>query len=323
MRIVVTGGAGFIGANLVRALRTSEPGWTVAVIDDLSTGSRANLDDLDVDFHEGSILDDDCLDRVMDGADAMVHLAARPSVQRSVIDPFASHQVNATGTVKVLEACRRADVGHVVVASSSSVYGATATLPKHEALPTRPLSPYAASKLATEAYALAHSHCYDVPTLVFRFFNVFGPLQPAGHAYAAAIPAFVSAALRGRPIPIFGDGMQTRDFTYVDSLCAVIADGLRRRVASDEPVNLAFGTRRTLLDVVDALSDVLGRPLERVHADARPGDVRDSQADQTRLRALFPDVDAVDFAEGLRATVEWYRSEDARRAVSAGVPARR
>jgi len=321
MKIVITGGAGFIGANLVRVLLEQKPTWTVDVIDNLSTGDRANLDVCDgVQLHEASILDEFVLRHAVGGADAVVHLAARPSVQRSIVDPFASHDVNATGTMRVLEACRGAGVGHVIVASSSSVYGATTALPKHEALPTRPLSPYAASKLATEAYALAHSHCYGMSTLVFRFFNVFGPLQPAGHAYAAAIPAFLSAALRERPIPVFGDGLQTRDFTYVDSLCAVVTDALRRRVSSDRPVNLAFGTRRSLLDVIDTMSELMGRRLERVHSEARPGDVRDSQADTSQLRALFPDLEPVDFATGLGATIEWFRSARAPDPVGAGAP---
>jgi UDP-glucose 4-epimerase len=324
MKVAITGGAGFIGANLVRALRMAEPAWQITVIDNLSTGSRSNLDGVDdVILYEASILDDVALDAAFEIADSVVHLAARPSVQRSVVDPLTSHEVNATGTVRVLEAARRANVRHVVVASSSSVYGATQSLPKHEELPVAPLSPYAASKLATESYALAYAHCHRVPVLAFRFFNVFGPLQPAGHAYAAAIPAFVAAAMKGRPIPIFGDGLQTRDFTYVGSLCAVLVDAVRRRVANDRPVNLAFGSRRTLLEVVDTLSEVLGRPLERMHASARPGDVRDSQADQTCLRKLFPDIEPVDFRAGLEATIEWFRVHQQDRVITVPELARR
>ena len=321
MRIVITGGAGFIGANLVRTLRLEQSLWNVSVFDNLSTGFRSNLDGVDVPLHEASILDDVALDVAFADADAVVHLAARPSVQRSIVDPLASHEANATGTLRVLEAARRADVGHVVLASSSSVYGATKALPKHEDLPTAPLSPYAASKLAAENYALAFSHCHGVPVLAFRFFNVFGPLQPAGHAYAAAIPAFMAAATKGRPIPIFGDGLQTRDFTYVGSVCSVITDALRRRVSSDRPVNLAFGTRRTLLDVVEELSAVFGRPLERTHMAARPGDVRDSQADQARLRHLFPAIEPEDFETSLCQTVDWFRATQTERApaISGGV----
>ncbi|MEZ5321590.1 MAG: NAD-dependent epimerase/dehydratase family protein [Microthrixaceae bacterium] len=197
MRVLVTGGAGFIGANLVRHLLAHDT--DVVVLDDLSTGARSNLGDADITFVEGSILDTDLLDRVAAGADSIVHLAARPSVPRSVKDPVASHLANATGTVNVLEAARRLDGAQVIVASSSSVYGSNPSLPKHEDLATRPMSPYAASKLATEAYTLAYGATYSMPTLALRFFNVFGPLQAAGHAYAAVIPAFLDAVVAGRP----------------------------------------------------------------------------------------------------------------------------
>ncbi len=309
MRVTITGGAGFIGANLVRALRRRQPSAQIAVIDDLSTGSRANLEGVDgVELHVGSILDPDLLDAVCAGSDSIVHLAARPSVPRSLQDPFASHEANATGTVRVLEAARKAGGAHVVVASSSSVYGGNPTLPKSEDLATAPLSPYAASKLATESYALSYAASFSLPVLAFRFFNVFGPLQPAGHAYAAVIPAFIDAALGGRPIPVHGDGLQTRDFTYVGTVCAVIADAVDRRVTFPGPVNLAFGTRRSLLDVIADLEGLLGRALEREHQPPRPGDVRDSQADQTRLRSLFPDVEPVEFGQGLSETLAWFRT---------------
>ncbi|HEX2026622.1 MAG TPA: NAD-dependent epimerase/dehydratase family protein [Nitriliruptorales bacterium] len=310
MRVVVTGGAGFIGANLVGELLVGGA-TAVTVIDDLSTGRLANLQDLDVHVEIGSILDAALLDRVLPGADAIVHMAARPSVPRSLEDPLASHTVNATGTLHVLEAARRAGRPYTIVASSSSVYGANPTLPKHEGLPPQPMSPYAASKLATEAYALAYAGCFDLPVLALRFFNVFGPLQPADHSYAAVIPAFVSAALEDRPLPIHGDGLQTRDFTYVGSVTALIADALRRRVSSPTPVNLAFGTRRSLRDVVDALQREVGHPLELAFGPPRPGDVRHSQADQTNLRALFPDVEPVAFEDGLAATVAWGRTRPA------------
>lgn len=305
MRVAVTGGAGFIGANLVRRLLAT--GSDVVVLDDLSTGRRENVAALSVRFIEGSILDPGRLDDALDGADAVVHLAAVPSVPRSVADPMRSHLVNATGTVEVLEAVRRAGGPHLVVASSSSVYGANPALPKHEDLAVSPMSPYAASKVATESYALAYAACFGLDVLAFRFFNVFGPLQPAGHAYAAVVPVFVDAALRGLPLPLHGDGSQSRDFTYVDTVTAVIGDALDRRVTAPSAVNLAFGTRTSLLRLVDVLADVLGRRLDVEHQPPRVGDVHDSQADNSRLRALFPDVAPVALREGIEATVAWFR----------------
>jgi UDP-glucose 4-epimerase len=305
--IVVTGGAGFIGANLSR--RLCERGDTVVVVDDLSTGSIENLRGVDVTFVEGTILDSATLDAAMRDVRAVVHLAARPSVPRSIADPMASHLVNATGTVEVLEAARRAGNPHVIVASSSSVYGANPTLPKHEELATLPLSPYAASKLATESYALAYQHSFGIPALAFRFFNVFGPLQAAGHAYAAVVPAFVSAALEGRPLTVHGDGKQSRDFTFVDTVTEVIGDAIARGVTSTGPVNLAFGTRTDLLSLVAELESVLGTRLTVEHTEARPGDVKHSQADSTRLHELFPDVVPTALPDALRATVEWFRAQ--------------
>jgi UDP-glucose 4-epimerase len=306
--VLVTGGAGFIGANLCRRLAGAPTVEGVTVIDDLSTGFAENLDGVDVRFVKGSFLDDDVLDDAMSGADSVIHLGARPSVPRSIDDPVASHEANATGTLRVLEAMRRHDVGHAVVASSSSVYGANPTLPKSEDLVPQPLSPYAVSKLATESYALANAHVYGFGALAFRFFNVFGPFQRAGHAYAAVIPAFVDAALDGRPLPVHGDGTQSRDFTYVGDVCAVITEAVLGRLASPRPVNLALGGRHTLLEVISQLEAILGEELSREHQPVRPGDVPHSQADQTRLRELVPTLEPVDLADGLRRTVDWHRS---------------
>ncbi|MCO5998392.1 NAD-dependent epimerase/dehydratase family protein [Actinoallomurus rhizosphaericola] len=310
MRVVVTGGAGFIGANLCREL-TARPGVDeVVALDDLSTGRAENLDGSGAELVEGSILDQGLMSEVLAGADAVVHLAARPSIPRSLAAPVASHAANATGTLLVLEACRRRSL-HVVAASSSSVYGGVPDLPKHEDLPTRPLSPYGASKLAAEAYVLAYGASFGLPVLALRFFNVYGPLQPADHAYAAVVPTFIDAALRGEPLTVHGDGLQTRDFTYVGTVVAVLADAVLRGVTSVRPVNLAFGTRVSILELTRRLSAVLDRPVDLVHAPPRPGDVRDSQAADRRLRRLFPGVEAVPLDTGLERTVAWFRGRPA------------
>ncbi|MFF3586147.1 NAD-dependent epimerase/dehydratase family protein [Streptomyces sp. NPDC002387] len=307
MKVVVTGGAGFIGANLCRELISRRSVGRVVALDDLSTGAAANLAGTGAELVEGSILDRDLLEDVVDGADAVVHLAARPSVPRSLADPFATHEVNATGTVRVLEACRRHHT-QLVAASSSSVYGSVTALPKHEGLPTRPLSPYAASKLATESYVLSYGHAFGLPALAFRFFNVYGPLQPAGHAYAAVVPSFVDAALRGRPLTVFGDGRQTRDFTYVGTVARVLADAVLRKVTCADPVNLAFGTRVSVLELGHHLAKALETAVEFHHEPSRRGDVRDSQADDGLLRGLFAGVEAVPLEQGLAETVRWFRS---------------
>jgi UDP-glucose 4-epimerase len=306
VKIVVTGGAGFIGANLCRELERHPDVTQVVALDNLSTGSADNLEGVRAELVEGSILDRTTLQEVVDGAHAVVHLAARPSVPRSVADPVASHDANVTGTVYVLEACRRAGIP-LIAASSSSVYGPTVELPKHEDMPTRPQSPYAAGKLAAEAYLLAFAATYRVPTLAFRFFNVYGPLQSSGHAYAAVVPAFVDAALRGEPLRVHGDGLQTRDFTFVGSVVRILADAAVRGVHCDKPVNLAFGSRTSLLGLISKLGEILGRQPKFEFAPSRVGDVRDSQAANDRLRALFPGQVPVPLEEGLAQTVQWYQ----------------
>jgi UDP-glucose 4-epimerase len=306
VKIVVTGGAGFIGANLCRHLVSSQ--HEVIALDDLSTGSVANLEGIPVKFIVGSFLDEPLLRATVSGADVIVHLGALPSVPRSIADPGASHEANATGTLRILDAARGLDDPLVVVASSSSVYGANPQLPKHESMTPLPMSPYAVSKLAAEQYTLAWQDSFGLRTLALRFFNVFGPLQAAGHAYAAVVPAFVSAALRNEPVLVHGDGQQTRDFTYVGTVCKVLADAVERGVTSRTPVNLAFGNRTSLLDMLALVEVIIGHPVERQHVEPRAGDVRHSQADNVTLRELFPHVEPVDLREGIDATVRWMRT---------------
>ncbi|MFG3700183.1 NAD-dependent epimerase/dehydratase family protein [Micromonospora sp. NPDC047620] len=301
----MTGGAGFIGANLVRALLDAPEVASVVAVDDLSTGLLENLDGLPVPLLRGTVLDPDLLDEAFAGAASVVHLGALGSVPRSIDRPLPSHHANATGTLMVLEAARRHDVGQVIMASSSSVYGANPVLPRQEGLRPMPVSPYAVSKLAAEAYTVAYASCYGLPVLPFRFFNVFGPRQAAHHAYAAVVPRFVTAALAGQPLRVHGDGRQTRDFTYVGSVTSVIVDAVVRRVSAPDVVNLAFGARISLLEVIADLEDILGRRLEVIREPPRPGDVRDSQADCGRLYELFPTVRPTPLRVGLEQTVSW------------------
>ncbi len=306
MRLLITGGAGFIGSNLARLALAADA--EVAIIDDLSTGYRENLTGLDVEFIEASILDPGPLARAVAGADSIVHLAALGSVPRSIADPVTTHEVNATGTLAVLRAARQAEVAHVVVASSSSVYGLNPARPKHEREWVRPLSPYAVSKLATEQYALAFQQSFGLDTLAFRFFNAYGPAQRAGHAYAAVIPIFVDKALRGEPLPVNGDGLTSRDFTFVETVCRTLLAAAQRRATHPEPVNLAFGTNTSLNELIAELSRILGRSLTVQHGAERAGDVRHSKADPATLQRLFPEIEPVPLVTGLERTVEWFRN---------------
>ena len=305
MRVLITGGAGFIGSNLARAALVE--GHEIVVLDDLSTGYAANLDGLRVRFHEASVNDRDALDAALENVEAVVHLAALGSVPRSILDPVATHLANATGTLSILEGARRVGVGHVVMSSSSSVYGLNPALPKSEREWVRPLSPYAVSKLAGEQYLLAYQQSFGLETLAFRFFNVYGPRQRPGHAYAAVVPVFLDAMLRGLPVPVHGDGLQSRDFTYVGTVCAVLLDAVARRVSHPEPVNLAFGTNTTVAALVEELEAASGLAAEVVHEAPRPGDVRASQADNRVLMSLFPSVVPVPLRDGLIETLAWFK----------------
>jgi UDP-glucose 4-epimerase len=307
MKILVTGGAGFIGANLCGELLARPEVEGVTVLDDFSTGSISNIDSLPVEAVKDTILSRDTVAELVNQSDAVIHLAAQPSVPLSIMDPLASHDVNVNGTIGILEACRKFQKAFIF-ASSSAVYGQTRKLPISEDDAAAPASPYAANKLAAESYALAYASTYHFPVVAFRFFNVYGPLQSPDHPYAAVIPSFIDAALHGRPLVIYGDGTQSRDFTYVGSLVGVLADAALKGVASPSPINLAFGTRTTIIALARKIELITGRPIDLQFARTRPGDVRDSQADNSRLRMLMPEArdSALDF--GLRATVDWFSS---------------
>lgn len=311
MRILITGAAGFIGANLARFLG---PEHELVGLDDLSTGNVTNLEAVPIDLMIGSILDPSALATAVAGCDAIVHLAARPSVPRSISDPVASHEANATGTLRVLEAARSAasasgEPPMVIIASSSSVYGSNPVIPKREDLMPMPMSPYAVSKLAAEQYALAWQTSFGLSTLAFRFFNVYGPLQAPGHAYAAVIPAFLHAAITGTDAVVHGDGTQSRDFTFVETVCEVISTALEQRITSPNPVNLAFGSRTSLLELLQEIESVTGTSVSRKHTDSRLGDVYASQADNAQLTRLFPNVTPTPLRTGLDATATWMRAQ--------------
>ncbi|MGY1804716.1 NAD-dependent epimerase/dehydratase family protein [Blastococcus sp. SYSU D00922] len=306
--LLITGGAGFIGSNLARRALADPRVGRVVVLDDFSTGSQENLEGLDVELVEGSVTDPAALARAVAGVDAVVHLAALASVPASIEDPVGCHEANATGTLLLLEACRQHGVRQVVGASSSAVYGSNPAPLKSEREWVRPLSPYAVSKLATEQYLLSYQDCYDFSTVAFRFFNVYGPGQPADHVYAAVIPLFVDALLGGRPLVVFGDGQQTRDFIFVGTVCEILLDASLRRLSHPEPVNVALNTETSLLELIERLQTVSGLATDVEFRAPRPGDVRHSRADDTQLRALFPTLSPVPLLEGLGATLEWSRS---------------
>jgi UDP-glucose 4-epimerase len=302
VKVLVTGGAGFIGSNLVRRLLSN--GHEAVAFDDFSTGLESNLAGLDVEVVRGNLVNAEDVARASAGIDAIVHLGARGSVPRSIEFPVATHEANATGTLNVLEAARPQGA-HVVMSSSSSVYGANPLLPKVERTWTQPLSPYAASKLAGEGYMLGYQASYGLPTLVFRFFNVFGPWQRPDHDYAAVVPKWLWKAMKGQVIEVHGDGTQTRDFTYVDSVVDVLMDAIERRVSLDSPINLAFGRRHSLLDLLERIESSLGVTPKVEFVAPRVGDVRNSENDPALLMETFPGVEPVDLDPALARTAAW------------------
>jgi nucleoside-diphosphate-sugar epimerase len=305
---LVTGGAGFIGSHIVDELVGRRE--KVRVLDNFATGKRENIaHNLEhIEFIEGDLTDLDTVGRAVDGVDYVLHLGAIPSVPRSVADPIASNEANVTGTLNVLVAARDKGVRRVVYSSSSSVYGDSPTLPKREDMPTSPLSPYAVSKLAGENYCVAFHRVYGLPAVSLRYFNVFGPRQDPQSQYAAVIPKFITRMLNGESPLVHGDGLQTRDFTYVANVVEANLLACQSERAAGQVMNAALGNCISLLDLIRVLNAILGTDLEPAFDAPRPGDVRDSQADTTRLQALLGFRAVVDFEEGLRRTVEWFQA---------------
>jgi len=307
---LVTGGAGFIGSHLTEEL--VRRGQTVRVVDSLITGQRRNLDHVPgVEFLEGDLADMSVAARAVEGIDYVLHQAAIPSVPRSVKDPVTSNRANVDASVNVLVAARDAGVKRLVYAGSSSAYGDTPTLPKREDMPTNPLSPYALQKLVAEQYCQMFTRLYGFETVTIRYFNVFGPRQDPGSPYSGVISLFSTALLEGRQPTIYGDGEQTRDFTYV----ANVVDGVLRACeapnAAGEVINVACGTRISLNELLRVMNTIVGSRLDAIYKETRAGDVRDSQADITKAKTLLGYTPIVSLHDGLAKTLEWCRSEAA------------
>jgi UDP-glucose 4-epimerase len=310
---VVTGGAGFIGSHVVQRLLSDHPAARVRIFDDFSSGSMANLpfaatagERLEV--VRGDVRDLPAMERVVRGAAVIFPQAAMRSVPRSIDDPLGANDHNVNGTLHVLEAARRARVRRVVYASSSSVYGANPVLPKREDQPLTPISPYAVSKAANEMYATVWTQLYGVETVGLRYFNVFGPRQDPASEYAAVIPRFILWGLRGEPLQIHGDGHQSRDFTYIDNVVDANIHAAWAPAASGEAFNVGCGERVSVLDIVDRLEKLLGRTLQRQHAPTRAGDVPHTLADISKAKRLMDYTPLVDFDEGLRRTVDFFKA---------------
>ncbi|MBI4607395.1 MAG: SDR family oxidoreductase [Candidatus Rokubacteria bacterium] len=310
---LVTGGAGFIGSHVVE--RLLRDGHRVRVLDNFSTGTRENLafaaGNPRLEVVEGDLTDLDAVVRAARGAEVIFHQAAMRSVPRSVEDPLGANASNVTGTLHVLVAAREAGVRRVVYASSSSIYGDRPDLPKREDQPPAPVSPYAVSKLAGELYCSVWARLYGVETLGLRYFNVFGPRQDPTSQYAAVVPRFILWALRGEPLEVHGDGLQSRDFTYVDNVVEANLLAAQAPGIAGEMFNVGCGNRVSLLEMIGLLDGIVGRRLERVHTARRPGDVPHTQADIGKVKRFLGYAPVVDFEEGLRRTVGFFRGRSA------------
>jgi nucleoside-diphosphate-sugar epimerase len=307
---LVTGGAGFIGSHLAEEL--VRRGHRVRVADSLVTGKRRNLDHVPgVEFLEGDLADLPFAKRAVDGMQYVLHQAAIPSVPRSVKDPITSNRANVDATLSVLVAARDAGVRRVVFAGSSSAYGNTPTLPKHEGMPTNPLSPYALQKVVAEQYLQMFTRLYGLETVSIRYFNVFGPRQDPSSPYSGVISVFATALLENRSPRIYGDGEQTRDFTYVANVVDGVLRACEAPTASGEVINVATGGRISLNQLFQAMKAVAGGTVNPTYAEPRAGDVRDSQADISKARKILGYEPIVSFEDGLKRTIEWYRTTSA------------
>jgi UDP-glucose 4-epimerase len=304
---LVTGGAGFIGSNIVDGLLRR--GQTVRVLDDFSTGKRGNLAEAagKIALVEGSVADEAVARKAVEGADFVLHQAALASVPRSIDDPVSSNRANVDGTLRLLIVARDAKVRRVVYAGSSSAYGDQPTLPKVETMAPSPLSPYAASKLAGEYYCQAFTASYGLETVCLRYFNVYGPRQDPESLYAAVIPKFITAMLAGERPVVFGDGEQSRDFTYVEDVVEANVLACTAPKAVGQMVNLGCGGRYSLNELVAMLNRILGASIQPVYEPARVGDVKHSQADVAAARTILGYTPRYSLEAGLRKTVEWYR----------------
>jgi UDP-glucose 4-epimerase len=302
-RALVTGGAGFIGSNLVRALL--DRGDDVRVLDNFSTGNRANLDGLDVEIAEGELRSYERVHNAVRGSEVVYHLGALGSVPRSVQDPLTSSAVNVEGTLNVLLAARDEGVRRVVFASSSSVYGAKRELPVEESLASDPISPYGVAKLAAERYCVSFSRVYEsFESVVLRYFNVFGPRQSPFSQYAAMVPLFITAIANGEPVTIFGDGEQSRDFTYIENVVDATMRAAHADGASGRIFNVAAGAPASVNTVAEWIGRIVAKPVERTYAPERPGDIRNSWADISAARGVLGYTPSVDLEQGLRRTIE-------------------
>jgi UDP-glucose 4-epimerase len=302
MKVLVTGGAGFVGTNLTLSLL--EHGYDIKIFDDLSTGLEQNIPK-DAEFINASILDTSKLNNAIKECEVVVHLGARGSVPRSIKDPIATHDVNSSGTLNVLEAARTSG-SHYIFSSSSSVYGSNMNLPKSEDMVLKPLTPYAASKMSGEALSLAYAKSYELPVSTFRFFNIFGPWQRPDHEYAAVLPKWISECMKGDEIEIFGDGEQTRDFTYVGTVVNVIIDCISNKILHPEPVNLAYGNNISLNQVTELLKNSF-LDLKVKYLPQRNGDVLHSKNDPKLVRSLYPNVNVEKFETSLQETIDWFK----------------